>query len=122
MFACVFNWPWAVWQWFVGIVGGGVLFVSLAFAVWWLDEECLIDYYVLGTLVLGACVLLNFIFLLIFRENYKTIFSWISGFEVVSGGILAFITFDDIEEGWGVAQIIEIVLTIIFFIIAMVWI
>ena len=122
VFACVFNWSWAVWQWLVGIVGGILLSAILGGIVAWFDEECLVDYYVLGTFVLGACVLLNFILLLIFRENYKTIFGWFSGFEVVLGAILAFTTFDDVEEEWGVAQIIEIVLSIIFFIVTMIWI
>ena len=122
MFACVFNWSWAVWQWLVGIVGGILLSAILGGIVAWFYEECLVDYYVLGTFVLGACVLLNFILLLIFRENYKTIFGWFSGFEVVFGAILAFTTFDDVEEEWGVAQIIEIVLAIIFFIVTMIWI
>lgn len=117
LFACVFNWSWAVWQWLVGIVGGVLLSAILGGVVAWFDEECLADYYVLGTFVLGACVLINFILLLIFRENYKTIFGWFSGFEVVLGTILAFTTFDDVEEGWGVAQIIEIVVAIIFMII-----
>ena len=122
LFACVFNWSWAVWQWLVGIVGGILLSAILFGIVAWFDEEYLADYYVLGTFVLGACVLINFILLLIFRENYKTIFGWFSGFEVVLGAILAFATFDDVEEEWGVAQIIEIVLSIIFFIVTMIWI
>ena len=122
VFACVFNWSWAVWQWLIGIVGGVLLSAILVGIVAWFDEECLADYYVLGTFVLGACVLINFILLLIFRENYKTIFGWFSGFEVVLGAILAFTTFDDVEEEWGVAQIIEIVLAIIFFIVTMIWI
>ena len=122
LFACVFNWSWAVWQWLVGIVGGVLLSAILCGIVAWFDEESFVDYYALGTFVLGACVLLNFILLLIFRENYKTIFGWFSGFELILGAILAFATFDDVEEEWGVAQIIEIVLTVIFFIIAMIWI
>lgn len=122
VFACVFNWSWTVWQWLIGIVGGIILSAILIGIVAWFEEECLADYYVLGTFVLGICVFLNFILLLIFKGNYKVIFGWFSGFELVLGAILAFATFDDIEEGWGAAQIIEIVLTVIFFIIAMIWI
>ena len=120
VFACVFTWSWTVWQWLIGIVGGIILSAILGGIVAWFDEECLADYYVLGTLVLGACVLLNFIFLLIFRGNYKTIFGWFSGFELVLGAILAFATFDDVEEGWGTVQIVEVAITIILFIIAMI--
>ena len=120
VFACVFNWSWTVWQWLIGIAGGILLLAILAGIVAWFAEECLADYYVLGTFVLGICVLLNFILLLIFKGNYKVIFGCFSGFELLAGIILAFITFDDIEEGWGVAQIVEVAIMIILFIIAMI--
>lgn len=122
LFACVFNWYWAIWQWIIGIVGGVLLSVILSGIVAWFNEECLADYFVIGTFVLGALVLINFILFLIFRENYKTIFCWFSGFELILGGILAFVTFDDVEEGWGAAQIIEIVIAIILFIVVMIWV
>ena len=121
VFACVFNWYWTVWQWLIGIVGGVLLSAILVGIVAWFEEECLADYYVLGTFVLGICVLLNFILLLIFKGNYKVIFGWFSGFELIVGAILAFVTCDDCEEGWGVAQIVEIVITIILFIVALIW-
>jgi len=120
VFACVFKWSWTVWQWFIGIVGGIILSAILVGIVAWFEEEYLADYYVLGTVVLGICVLLNFILLLIFKGNYKVIFGWFSGFELLSGIILAFITFGDVEEGWGAAQIVEVAITIISFIIAMI--
>lgn len=121
-FACVFDWSWTVWQWLIGIVGGIILSAILIGIVVWFEEECLADYYVLGTFVLGICVLLNLILLLIFKGNYKVIFGWFSGFELLAGAILAFATFDDVEEGWGAVQIVEIVITIILFIVAMIWI
>lgn len=121
VFACVFNWPWSVWQWLIGIVGGIILSAILIVIVAWFNEEVLCDYYVLGTIVLGVCMLINFILLLIFRDNYKVIFGWFSGFELLAGIILAFITFDDIEEGWGAIQIVEVAITIILFIIAMIY-
>ena len=120
VFACVFNWSWTVWQWLIGIVGGIILSAILIGIVAWFEEECLADYYVLGTFVLGICVLLNFILLLIFKGNYKVIFGWFSGFELIIGAILAFVTCDDCEDGWGVAQIVEVAITIILFIIAMI--
>lgn len=120
VFACVFNWSWMVWQWLIGIVGGVLLSAILVGIVAWFDEECLADYYVLGTFVLGICVLLNLILLLIFKGNYKVIFGWFSGFELIIGAILAFVTCDDCEDGWGAAQIVEVAITIISFIIAMI--
>lgn len=120
VFACVFNWSWTVWQWLIGIVGCIILSAILIGIVAWFEEECLADYYVLGTFVLGICVLLNFILLLIFKGNYKVIFGWFSGFELIVGAILAFVTCDDCEDGWGAAQIVEVAITIILFIIAMI--
>ena len=120
VFACVFNWSWTVWQWLIGIVGGIILSAILIGIVAWFEEECLVDYYVLGTFVLGICVLLNLILLLIFKGNYKVIFGWFSGFELIVGAILAFVTCDDCEDGWGTAQIVEVAITIILFIIAMI--
>ena len=122
VFACVFNWSWMVWQWFIGIVGGVLLSAILVGIVAWFEEDFFADYYVLGTFVLGICVLLNFILLLIFKGNYKIIFGWFSGFEFLTGIILASLTFEEWEEGWGVAQIVEIVIAIILFIVAMIWI
>ena len=120
VFACVFNWSWTVWQWLIGIVGGIILSAILVGIVAWFEEECLVDYYVLGTFVLGICVLLNLILLLIFKGNYKVIFGWFSGFELIVGAILAFVTCDDCEDGCGTAQIVEVAITIILFIIAMI--
>ena len=120
VFACVFNWSWTVWQWLIGIVGGIILSAILVGIVAWFEEEWLADYYVLGTFVLGICVLLNLILLLIFKGNYKIIFGWFSGFEFIIGAILAFVTCDDCKDGWGLAQIVEVAITIISFIIAMI--
>ena len=121
VFACVFNWSWTVWQWLIGIVGGIILSAILIGIVAWLDEECLADYYVLGTFVLGICVLLNFILLLIFKGNYKVIFGWFSGFEILIGTVLTCVTFSDVEDEWGCAQIVEAILALILFIVALIW-
>ena len=121
VFACVFNWSWTVWQWLIGIAGGILLLAVLAGIVAWLDEECFADYYVLGFFVLGICTLINFILLLIFRENYKIIFGCYSVIELLGGLILVFPTFDDCEEGWGGVQIVEILVNIVLFVVGLIW-
>ena len=121
LFACVFNWSWAVWQWLIGIVGGIILSAILIGIVAWFEEECLADYYVLGTFVLGICVLLNFILLLIFRDNYKVIFGWFSVFKLLIGTVLTCVTFSDVEDEWGFVQAIETALALILFIVALIW-
>ena len=75
----------------------------------------------LGTIVLGICVLLNLILLLIFKGNYKVIFGWFSGFELIIGAILAFVTCDDCEDGWGGVQIVEILVKIVLFVVGLIW-
>ena len=121
VFACVFNWSWTVWQWLIGIVGGIILSAILVGIVAWFEEECFADYYVLGFFVLGICTLINFILLLIFRGNYKIIFGCYSVIELLGGLILVFPTFDDCEEGWGAAQIVEILVNIVLFVVGLIW-
>ena len=121
VFACVFNWYWTVWQWLIGIVGGVLLSAILVGIVAWFEEECLADYYVLGTFVLGICVLLNFILLLIFKGNYKVIFGWFSGFEILIGTVITCVTFADVEDEWGFVQAIETALALILFIVTLIW-
>ena len=121
VFACVFNWSWTVWQWLIGIVGGIILSAILVGIVAWFEEECLADYYVLGTFVLGICVLLNFILLLIFKGNYKVIFGWFSVFELLIGTVLTCVTFSDVEDEWGFVQAIDTALALILFIVALIW-
>lgn len=116
--ACVFDWSWTFWQWFIGIAGGLLLSAILGGIVAWFNEDFDVDYYILGTIILGLCILFNFILVLICKDNYKIIFGCFSVLELICGTILAVVTFDEMEEGWGVAQIIEIVLAIVFFIIA----
>ena len=110
-----------MWQWLIGIAGGILLLAVLAGIVAWLDEECLADYYVLGSFVLGICTLINFILLLIFRGNYKIIFGCYSVIELLGGLILVVPTFDDCEEGWGGVQIVEIFVNIALFVVGLIW-
>ena len=119
LLACIFKWPWIVWQWFVGIIGGLLLHVIITVIIVWLEDKTLCEYNVLGTYILGATVLINFILLLVFKHNYKVIFGWVTGYGLIGGVALALITFDETKNTWGIAQIIEIALSIILFIIAM---
>ena len=116
--ACVFDWSWTFWQWFIGIVGGVMLVIILGIIIGVFNETSLVDYYVLGTIILGICILVNFILVLICKGNYKIIFGCFSVLELLSGTGLAFATNDECEDGWCWAQVAEIFVAIIFFIIA----
>jgi hypothetical protein len=87
--------------------------------VGWLNEDEVVDYYVLGTIILGICMLFNFILVLICKGNYKIIFGCFSVLELLCGTGLAFATNDEGEDGWVWTQVAEIFITIVFFIIAM---
>ena len=117
--ACVFDWSWTFWQWFIGIGGGLLLVIVLGLIVGLLNENLVVDYYVLGTIILGLCILFNFILVLICKENYKIIFGCFSVLELICGTPLAFATNDECEDGWCWAQVAEIFVAIVFFIIAM---
>ena len=117
--ACVFNWSWAAWQWIIGIVGGLLLFVVFVGIVLLVENEAAIDFYVFGTILLGACAILNFILLLFFKENYKTIFGCFSVFELIGGTALVIATFDDLEEGWATVQVLETIAVLILFIVGL---
>lgn len=118
LLACVLHWPWAVWQWLVGIVGGAILSVIVVTIVIGFDDSCILDYYVLGSILLGIFAVVNFILALVLKGDYKTIFAWISIYELILGLGLTFATFSDIEE-WGAFQIVELIAVAIFFIIIM---
>ena len=117
--ACVFDWSWTFWQWFIGIGGGLLLVIVLGLIVGLFNENLVVDYYVLGTIILGICILVNFILVLICKGNYKIIFGCFSVLELLCGTALAFATNDECEDGWCWSQVAEIFVAIIFFIIAM---
>lgn len=118
IFACVFNWGWTFWQWFIGIAGDVVLFAIISTSMIELDDN---GNYGTGSILLGIFVLINFILLLIFREKYKIIFGCLSVLEISCGLLFIFPAFDDCEEGWGIVRIVETVLALILFIVALIW-
>ena len=96
-----------------------LLVIVLGLIVGLFNENMVVDYYVLGTIILGICILVNFILVLICKGNYKIIFGGFSVLELLCGAGLAFATNDECEDGWCWAQVAEIFITIVFFIIAM---
>ena len=120
--ASIFCWPWIFWQWLIGLVGGLTLLVVSAGIVIGLEDSAIVGFNILGTIILGFFVLTNIILLLIFGLDYKIIYCCFALFATVGGAVLAFYTFDNLEDGWGIAQIVEIALAIVFFIIAIIWI
>ena len=113
-----FKMSWTAWQWTIGILSSMILFDAYLEIVD-VSNEIFVDFCVAGTIVLGCCIIINFILLLIFRHDYKILFGWFSAFEFIASIMFAIASFDDLEEGFGAIQIIESILAVILFIIAM---
>ena len=47
-----------------------------------------------------------------YKTNYNIISYWVSGYTILSSAISAFMAFDDLDAGFGVASIAEILLSI----------
>lgn len=116
-FACVYNWGWTFWQFLIGIVGGLLLFGISIFIIIWCDDEILVDYYIIGAILLGFFVILNFVLFMVFRESYKIIFSCLSVLEIIGGLSLIFPTFDDLETEWGLVQTVATTVAVVLFIV-----
>ena len=113
LWICGWGGSWTAWQWIIGIVGGGWLALVIAFFVYILNDAFVVDYYVSGIISVIAFALINFIFLLIFRENYKVIFGSFAVWNIIGSGILSAICFDDVEDEWGwVFVVVSIILLI----------
>ena len=91
---------WNGWQHVIGSLGGLVL-SGLAFliAVDIIDDECP-EFLIYLAFAIVNCLLFAFLY-----EKYKIIFIWISAYEVIWGGALAFKSLDDCEDMWCVADI-----------------
>jgi hypothetical protein len=119
----IFQWniPWVVWQWIIGIVGGGWLALVIAFFVYILNDAIVADYYITGIISVIAFALINFIFLLMFRGNYKVIFSCFAVWNIIGGGILSAICFDDVEEEWGWGYVVVDIILLLGMIASLIW-
>ena len=107
LLALIFDFNWTAWQWIIGIVGGLLLGAIAVFFIAGLHDEVIVDFYVLGTVILGIFGAINFTLQCILSSEYQIIFSCISVIELFLGFFLVIMTFDECEEGWGIGQIVE---------------
>ena len=124
LLAGCFHWKvsWVVWQWIIGIIGGGWLTFWVCFLVYILDDSITCDYFVAGFIALLICALLNFIFLLIFREGYKVLYACLSGWELIGGLSLTCACYSDLEDEWGGANLGVTVGVLIFTILGLIFV
>lgn len=103
------NITWYVWQWIIGS-GVGAFFTAVSIAiVWKLDDEMIVDFHILGTVLLGIFLVANAVLTEVFQSQYKIIAIWMCGFEISSGIFLCIKSFCNWENVFGFIQIVEIV-------------
>ena len=119
----IFNWniSWSVWQWIIGVVGGGWLAVGLGLLVYLLHDGMTCDYFISGLICLCVVEIINFVLLLCLRENYKAIFGCFSVWQILGGIVLASICFDDVEDEWGWGYVATVIVILLLMIISLIW-
>ena len=116
----IFQWniPWIVWQWIIGVLGGGWLTLGIGYLIYLLDDDIIVDFYISGFVVLFVVTLANVILFLCLRDSYRIMFSCFSVWSIIGGIILAVASFDNVEPECGVgyigASILLLVLMVIF--------
>lgn len=121
-FACVFNWGWTFWQWFIGIVGGAILGVIICVVGELLSDDGIVDLYAYGGVAIGVVEVVNFVLVLIFGANYIIMHSIFSVLLIGSGVALSIVAFDDMEEGWGALFIIECAVTLVAMVLMLIFV
>ena len=121
-FACVFNWGWTFWQWFIGIVGGAILGVIICVVGELLSDEGIVDLYAYGGVAIGVVEVVNFVLVLIFGANYIIMHSIFSVLLIGSGVALSIVAFDDMEEGWGALYVVESAVTLIAMVLTLIFV
>ena len=120
LWICGWGGSWTAWQWVIGIVGGGWLALVAAFFIYIWNDAFVVDYYVSGIISVIAFALINFIFFLIFRGDYKVIFGTFSVWNLIGSGVLSTICFDDVEDEWGWGYIIVVIILVIGMIVSLI--
>ena len=108
------NVPWEIRQWVIGVIGVIAVFVIMFYIGYRLDSEVILDFFVFGTFALYIVGILNFVAKLFFAEYLMPFFICVSVGLFLVGIFLVHATFEDIEEGWGWAQIISVILNGLF--------
>ena len=120
LWICGWGGSWTAWQWVIGIVGGGWLALVAAFFIYIFNDAIVADYFVTGLISVVAFALINFIFLLIFRGNYKVIFGCLAAWDIIGSGVLSAICFDDVEDEWGWVYVVATIILVIGMIISLI--
>ena len=107
---------WNGWQWATGITAC-IVIAGVMFA---LNGEFAFDASPYMSICVSAVFLINFILLLIFREDYKIISSILTAVGALCSVASAVYCFNDIEDGWGVLSIAAACLNVATFVGALI--
>lgn len=105
----VAGWAWWKWQHIIGSFGGLLLSAAFIFISFLFMEE---ELYYWTPFTFGALLIINIVLSFVYKSDYNIISYWISGYTILTSAISSFMAFDDIEEGFGIASIVEILLAI----------
>lgn len=105
----VAGWAWWKWQHIIGAFGGLLLSAAFIFISFLFMEE---ELYYWTPFTFGALLIVNIVLSFVYRSDYNVISYWVSGYIILTSVISSFMAFDDVEEGFGIASIIEILLAI----------
>lgn len=119
LWICDWGTSWTAWQWVIGIVGGGWIALVAAFFIYIFNDAIVVDYYITGIISVIAFALINFIFLLVFRGNYKVIFGSFAVWNIIGSGVLSAICFDDVEDEWGWVYVVAVIILLVGLIVSL---
>ena len=91
------------------------------FTIYLFSDALVVDYYVSGLIPVIGLAALNFVLLLIFRENYKVLFGILMAWDIIGSASLAFVCYLDLEDEWIHAYVILAVLLALGMIASLIW-
>lgn len=99
------NFSWTAWQWIIGI-GGGLALCAFSVILSWILEEIGPEIYQSLSVMLLLTTIINFILLFLIGENYLIISMCLMVILGISSVIVAFISFGECENAFGIMNVI----------------
>ena len=124
LLAWIFRWhiSWTVWQWLIGVVGGGWLTLIVGFFVYILNDAYVCEYCILGFLATLIGGLLNTILFLLLKDGYRVLYGCFGGWIILWGIVVGWICYEDVEEEWCVANLVASAAVLLAMIACLIWV
>ena len=112
------SFGWTAWQWIIGLVGGlALVFNVIILAKVFAGSFEIYSFASVMTLVL---MLINVLFLCIFKYNYLIISSIFSVIGAVGSGFIAHASFDERAPAWGKFDVALLISNVILFVVPLI--